>query len=87
MNLDEDSAADAFFDDLISAVEQQLESKDTAFVRKVYEKLLDGGMTESEAKEAMAACLAEESDKMFRSQKPFDTDSYRRSLESISPEP
>ncbi len=87
MNLDEDSAADAFFEDLIAAVEQQLDARETPFVRKAYESLLDQGMSETDAKEAIAQCLAEETDKMFRAQRPFDLAAYRKSLESINPAP
>lgn len=85
MELDEDSAADAFFKDLLDAVEQQLQSTQTPFVRTTLERLVKSGMTDEAAREAIAACLAEESDRMFRSQKAFDLDSYRKSLERISP--
>jgi hypothetical protein len=85
MDLDEDSAADAFFRDLLDAVDQQLASGATPFVGKTLDRLVKAGMEIDAAKEAIAACLAEESDRMFRSGKPFDLDSYRKSLERISP--
>ena len=86
MKLDEDSSADSFFEDLLHAVDQQLESKDTPFVKKTYDRLVGEGLEEEQAKELIAQCLAEESDRMFRSQKPFDMESYRTSLEMIKPE-
>lgn len=85
MDLDEDSAADAFFRDLLDAVDQQLASGATPFVGKTLDRLVKAGMEIDAAKEAIAACLAEESDRMFRSGKPFDLDFYRKSLERISP--
>ena len=85
MDLEEDSAADAFFADLLDAVGQQLQSPQTAFVRKTLDRLIAGGLDDDEAREAIARCLAEETDRMFRSQQPFDLEGYRRSLERISP--
>jgi hypothetical protein len=85
MDLDEDSAADAFFRDLLDAVDQQLASGATPFVGRTLERLVKAGMEIDAAREAIAGCLAEESDRMFRSGRPFDLESYRKSLERISP--
>ncbi|MFC7337212.1 hypothetical protein ACFQY0_08485 [Haloferula chungangensis] len=86
MNLDEDSSADSFFSDLIAAVEQQLNSPATPYVKQTYERLIKAGVSEDEAKEMIAECLAEESDAMFRGKREFDEKSYRLLLGSINPE-
>lgn len=85
MDLDEDSAADSFFADLLDAVDQQLASPQTAYVKKACDRLVAGGMEADAAREAIARCLAEESDRMFRCQRPFDEAAYRSSLDRISP--
>lgn len=84
--MDEDTEADRFFEELLHAVDQQLEAKETTYVRKTFERLVGAGLAEEEAREAIARCLAEESDRMFRSRGPFDEAAYRTSLEMISPE-
>ena len=86
MNLDEDSAADSFFSDLIAAVEQQLKSPATRYVKQTYDRLLKAGVDADEAKELIAECLAEESDAMFRGKREFDEKAYRSLLGSINPE-
>ena len=85
MNLDEDSSADSFFSDLIAAVEQQLASPSTAYVKNTYDRLIKAGADKNEAKELIAECFAEESDAMFRSKREFDEKSYRSRLGNINP--
>ena len=86
MDLDEDSAADSFFADLLDAVDQQLANPQTAYVRKAFDRLVALGVEADAAREAIARCLAEETDRMFRARRPFDEAAYRSSLERISPE-
>ncbi|MGE9271654.1 MAG: hypothetical protein ACQKBU_12695, partial [Verrucomicrobiales bacterium] len=83
---DDDEQADAFFDELLSAVDQQLDSPETPYVRKTFTRLLQEEMSEPEAKEAIARCLAEITDQVVRSGRPFDPEAYRSSLERIKPE-
>ncbi|MBK1826182.1 hypothetical protein [Haloferula rosea] len=82
---DGDEAADAFFDELLAAVDQQLQSPDTPYVSKTFKRLLTAGLDEGEAREAIARCLAEITDQVVRSGRPFDADAYRISLERINP--
>ncbi len=84
--MDEDTEADRFFEELLHAVDQQLTAPETRYVRETLDRLVKAGLSEDDAREAIARRLAEESDKMFRSRKPFDEDAYRTSLEMISPE-
>jgi hypothetical protein len=74
---------DAFFQDLLAAVEQQLAAPQTRYVAKTFERLTAGGMKPEDAKERIAACLGEETDAMWRRKKGFDEKSYREKLEAI----
>lgn len=77
---------DAFFQDLLAAVEQQLAAPQTRYVAKTFDRLTAGGMKAEEAKERIAACLGEETDAMWRRKKGFDEKSYREKLEAIRPD-
>lgn len=77
---------DAFFNDLLTAVEQQLAAPQTRYVAKTYERLVSGGMSEQDAKERIAACLGEETDAMYRQKRGFDEKSYRAQLDAIRPD-
>lgn len=83
---DDDAQADRFFADAIMAVEQQIESAETPYVAREYERLTRAGLGADEAKEAMAQCLIEEMDRVLRTKSGFDEGRYRMSLERISPE-
>ncbi len=74
---------DAFFNDLLAAVEQQFAAPQTRYVAKTYERLTAGGMSGQDAKERIAACLGEETDAMWRSKRGFDEKSYRARLDEI----
>lgn len=74
---------DDFFNDLLTAVEQQLAAPQTRYVAKTLERLTAGGMSEQDAKERIAACLGEETDAMYRGKRGFDEKSYRSRLEEI----
>jgi hypothetical protein len=76
---------DAFFQDLLAAVEQQLAAPQTRYVAKTFERLTSKGMSPEDAKERIAACLGEETDAMYRRKSGFDEKSYREKLEAIDP--
>jgi len=76
---------DAFFQDLLAAVEQQLAAPQTRYVAKTFERLTVKGMSPEDAKERIAACLGEETDAMYRRKSGFDEKSYREKLEAIDP--
>ena len=82
---DEDDHADRFFEEILAAVDQQLVSPQTPYVAKTLDRLLKAGMEADEAREAIACCLLDETERVLRSKKPFDEAAYRRSLDSISP--
>jgi hypothetical protein len=77
---------DAFFQDLLAAVEQQLAAPQTRYVAKAFERLTTQGMSPEDAKERIAACLGEETDAMYRRKSGFDEKSYREKLAAIDPE-
>jgi hypothetical protein len=74
---------DAFFQDLLNAVEQQLVAPQTKYVAKTLERLTSKGMSAEDAKERIAACLGEETDAMWRGKRGFDEKSYREKLDAI----
>jgi hypothetical protein len=74
---------DAFFQDLLNAVEQQLAAPQTSYVAKTLERLTSKGMSAEDAKARIAACLGEESDAMWRGKRGFDEKSYREKLDAI----
>ena len=82
----EDDQADAFFEELLGAVDQQLESADTPYVKLTLERLVKEGANGTEAKEAIARCLAEETDRVLRSGRPFDAKRYQEALAAITVE-
>jgi len=69
--------------DLLAAIEQQLASPQTPYVRKTLDRLISDGLEESEAKTQIALCLGEEMDQILRKKRPFDEKSYRASLEML----
>lgn len=68
---------------LIPAVEQQLESEQTPFVKEALLRLVKGGEEESEVKMMIALCLADESNRMFIDKRGFDLVRYKSLLDSL----
>lgn len=74
---------DAFFNDLLAAVDQQLASPQTRYVAKTFGRLTSRGLSEEEAREMIAEALAEETDAMYRRRGGFDEKSYKERLEAL----
>lgn len=70
---------DELIDSLIPAVEQQIASPETSFVRKAFERLASS-CDEREAKELLAQALAITSNRMMTTGKPFDLGYYKELL-------
>jgi len=68
---------------LIPAVEQQLESEQTPFVKQVFDGLLKSGVENDEAKMMIALCLADESNRMFIDKRDFDLKRYQGLLDAL----
>lgn len=69
---------------LIPAVEQQLDSPETPFVRITLDRLTqDDTTTREEAMQMIALCLADESNRMFIDKRNFDIDRYQSLLNTL----
>mgnify|MGYP001820174695 CR=1 FL=1 len=72
------------FSTLLPAIEQQLQSEDTPFVRATYDRLVaDENCDCEEAKHMIALCLADETERMLEDGRPFDLDRYKTLLELL----
>ncbi len=68
---------------LVPAIEEQIESPETPFVKLTYERLVKAGEEPEEAKMLMALCLADESNRMFVDQRSFDIQRYQELLDGL----
>lgn len=69
--------------DLLLAVEQQLSSAQTPYVRKTFDRLLKSGLTEDEVRKQIAVCLGEQMDEVFRTKRSFDENAYKEALKEL----
>ncbi|HEX5789930.1 MAG TPA: hypothetical protein VFY13_02205 [Luteolibacter sp.] len=75
--------SDELLPDLITAVEQQLASPQTRYVKATHERLLKLGLESDEAKEQIALCLGAQMDRVLRSKRAFDEKAYREALDEL----
>lgn len=69
---------------LVPAVQEQLNSRDTTYVRKTYQRLLKlDYVDETEALKMIALCLADESNRMFIDKRNFDELHYQKLLNAL----
>ena len=75
----------SLFDSLLPAVEQQLDSPATPFVRSAYQRLLaeHSAIDPEEATRMIALCLADETERMLEEGRPFDLDRYKALLDLL----
>ena len=66
--------------DLLQAVEEQLQSKQTAYVSQTFKRLVKAGLEEDEAKHQIAFCLGKTMDRMVKSGRGFDERHYQERL-------
>ena len=75
---------ESLIESLLPAIEQQLESPDTPYVKATFVRLVEKEeVSPDDAKEMIAFCLADESNRMFIDQRDFDADRYRELLELL----
>lgn len=75
---------DSLIESLLPAVEQQLESPDTPYVKEAFTRLVEEeSLSPDEAKEMIALALADESNRMFIEKRDFDVARYRELLDSL----
>jgi hypothetical protein len=80
---------DEAVENLLPAIEEQLSSPDTPYVRAAFERILEEpDIEEEEAKAMLAFCLADELEVMMTQERPFDADRYQLllSLLPVMPE-
>lgn len=68
---------------LLLAVDDQLRSTETPYVKATYERLRSLGMNDGQAREEIADCLGQELDEMLEKKRPFDQKSYRSLLDAL----
>jgi hypothetical protein len=80
---------DEVIEKLLPAIEEQLASPDTPYVREAYERILtEPDIEEEEAKAMLAFCLADEVEAMMATERAFDVNRYQMllSLLPVMPE-
>lgn len=79
---------ESLIESLLPAVEQQLESTETPYVKATFTRLVeDEQLSPDEARELIALCLADESNRMYIDKRDFDVARYRELLDSLPLEP
>ena len=75
---------ESLIESLLPAVEQQMESKDTPYVKKTFTRLVEEEkMSPEESLEAIALCLADESNRMYIDKRNFDEARYQELLNRL----
>lgn len=70
-------------DDLIFAVEQQIESDETRYVKEIYDSLLKKGVSEKESKLMIGRALLREADYIHSKGGEFSQERYRDYLKEL----
>jgi len=78
---------ESLIESLLPAVEQQLESDQTPYVKATFNRLVEQEkISPDEAKELIAICLADESNRMYIDKRDFDIQRYQQLLENLPSE-
>ena len=76
---------DSLIESLLPAVEQQLESSQTPYVKTTFTRLIKKeSLSPDKAKSLIALALADESNRMFIDKRDFDVKRYQELLDSIT---
>jgi hypothetical protein len=70
-------------DVMLDTVLNQIDSNDPPEARDTYDRLIDGGRSNSQALQLMAAALRIEMDRMLKESSPFDNARYAALLKKI----
>ena len=69
---------------LLPAVDQQLESPQTPYVKSTFNRLVEQQqLSPDQARELIALCLADESNRMYIDKRDFDVVRYQQLLEAL----
>ncbi|MEN8785724.1 MAG: hypothetical protein ABF379_15275 [Akkermansiaceae bacterium] len=72
---------DEIVEKLLPAIEEQLTSPETPYVREAFDRILtEPDIEENEAKAMLAFCLADEMEAMMADEREFDSDRYQMLL-------
>ncbi len=75
---------ESLIESLLPAIEQQLESPDTPYVKAAFLRLVEKEeISPDEAKELIALSLADESNRMFIDKRDFDVQRYQELLAAL----
>jgi len=78
---------ESLIESLLPAVEQQLESDQTPYVKATFNRLVEQEkISPDETKELIAICLADESNRMYIDKRDFDIQRYQQLLENLPSE-
>ena len=68
---------------LVPAIKEQLESKETIYVKKAYDRLIKQNLEIDDVLMMMALCLADETNRMFIDKRSFDGKRYETMLAAL----
>ena len=71
---------------LVPAIEQQMESDATPFVKHTFDRIVALGEEPAEAKMMLALCLADETNRMVLDKRGFDIKRYQGLLDALPDE-
>ncbi|NCF13385.1 MAG: hypothetical protein GWP68_08420 [Verrucomicrobiaceae bacterium] len=75
---------ESLIESLLPAVDQQLDSEQTPYVKATFTRLVEKEqISPDEAKELIAVCLADESNRMYIDKRDFDVARYQQLLEGL----
>ena len=75
---------ESLIESLLPAVDQQLESPETPYVKSTFNRLVEQQqLSPNQARELIALCLADESNRMYIDKRDFDVARYRQLLEDL----
>ena len=75
---------ESLIESLLPAVDQQLESTQTTYVKSTFDRLVEQEqLSPDQAKELIAICLADESNRMYVDKRDFDIERYQQLLEEL----
>ncbi len=75
---------ESLIESLLPAIEQQLESSATPYVKATFVRLTEKELlSPNDAKEMIALCLADESNRMFIEKRNFDESRYQELLNNL----
>jgi hypothetical protein len=70
-------------DGFLETILSQIDTNDPPEARLTYDRLIDGGASNSQALQLMAKALREEMNRMLKESTPFDNDRYSEMLKKI----